>query len=93
MRKGQVIAQLVDDDYRAAVAQAQAASRPRWRNRRPEGATRLQLANVEAARALVASTSASVNRMAATGETAPPSRNRIVFDRGERKTRNHPRAA
>jgi membrane fusion protein (multidrug efflux system) len=49
IHKGQVLAQLVDDDYRAAPAQAQAL----------KAQHALRLANVEAARAVVASTTAS----------------------------------
>ena len=61
VHKGQVLAQLVDDDYRAAVAQAQASIASAAAQSQALKAQReLQLANVEAARALVAATSASV---------------------------------
>lgn len=60
VRKGQVLAQLVDDDYRAAVAQAAAgvatASAQALALRAQH---ELQLANVESARAVLASTMAS----------------------------------
>ena len=60
VHKDQVLAQLVDDDYRAAVAQAQAqvataASQARALKAQHD----LQLSNIEAARAVVASTAAS----------------------------------
>jgi len=61
--KGQVLAQLVDDDYRAAVAQGQASIASATAQSQALKAQReLQLANVEAARALVAATSASVQQ-------------------------------
>ena len=63
VNKGQVLAQLVDDDYRAAVAQAQASIASAVAQSDALKAQReLQLANVEAARALVAATSASVEQ-------------------------------
>jgi membrane fusion protein (multidrug efflux system) len=63
VHKGQVLAQLVDDDYRAAVAQAQAGLASAAAQSEALKAQReLQLANVEAARALVAATSASVEQ-------------------------------
>jgi membrane fusion protein (multidrug efflux system) len=61
VHKDQVLAQLVDDDYRAAVAQAQAGLASSSAQSAALKAQRdLQLANVEAARAVVAATSASV---------------------------------
>jgi membrane fusion protein, multidrug efflux system len=60
VRKGQVLAQLVDDDYRAAVAQAEAGVATATAQAQALRAQHeLQLANVEAARAVVASTTAS----------------------------------
>jgi len=60
VRRGQVLAQLVDDDYRAAVAQAEANILAATAQ---AGALKaqheLQLANVQAARAIVASTVAT----------------------------------
>ena len=57
VHKDQVLAQLVDDDYRAAVAQAQASIDPRPRKPQALKAQHeLQLANIQAARAVVAST-------------------------------------
>ena len=60
VRKGQVLVQLVDEDYRAAVAQADAGVATAVSQAQALKAQReLQLANVEAARAVVASTAAS----------------------------------
>jgi membrane fusion protein, multidrug efflux system len=60
VRKGQVLAQLVDADYRAAVAQAEAGVATAVSQAQALRAQReLQLANVEAARAVVASATAS----------------------------------
>jgi len=60
VHKGQVLAQLVDDDYRAAVAQAAAGVATALAQEQALKAQHeLQLANVEAARAVVASTAAS----------------------------------
>jgi membrane fusion protein (multidrug efflux system) len=65
VHNGQVLAQLVDDDYRAAVAQAQASIASATAQSEALKAQReLQLANVDAARAVVASTSASVEQNA-----------------------------
>lgn len=60
VHRGQVLAQLVDDDYRAAVAQASAGVATALAQAQALKAQHeLQLANVEAARAVVASTAAS----------------------------------
>ena len=60
VHKGQVLAQLVEDDYRAAVAQASAGVATALAQEQALKAQHeLQLANVEAARAVVASTAAS----------------------------------
>jgi membrane fusion protein (multidrug efflux system) len=60
VRKGQVLAQLVDEDYRAAVAQAEAGVATAVSQAQALKAQReLQLANVEAARAVVGATIAS----------------------------------
>jgi membrane fusion protein, multidrug efflux system len=60
VRKGQVLARLVDDDYRAAVAQAEANILATTAQANALKAQHeLQLANVQAARAVVASTVAS----------------------------------
>jgi len=57
VHKGQVLAQLVDDDYRAAVAQAEASIASATAQSDTLKAQReLQLANIQAARAVVAST-------------------------------------
>ena len=56
VHKGQVLAQLVDDDYRAAVAQAEAAvAAARAQAHTLHAQRELQIANIEAARAGVAS--------------------------------------
>src|SRR5580658_2660576 len=63
VRKGQVLAQLVEDDYRAAVAQAQASVAVAIAQQAVLTAQReLQLANVEAAHAVVASAAASLEQ-------------------------------
>src|SRR5580693_3288709 len=55
VHEGQVLAQLVDDDYRAAVAQAQASLASATAQSEALKAQReLQLATIEAARAVVA---------------------------------------
>jgi membrane fusion protein (multidrug efflux system) len=60
VHKGQVLAQLVDDDYRAAVAQAEASiASATAQSQALRAQHKLQLANVQAARATVASTIAS----------------------------------
>jgi len=60
VHKGQVLAQLVDDDYRAAAAQAEAGVATALAQVQALKAQHaLQLANVEAAHAVVASTAAS----------------------------------
>ena len=61
VRKGQVLAQLVDDDYRAAVSQATANLTAAEAQTQVLRAQReLQLANLQAARAVVVSTEAQV---------------------------------
>jgi membrane fusion protein, multidrug efflux system len=63
VHKGQLLAQLVEDDYRAAVAQAQAGVETATAQAQVLSAQHeLQLANVAAARAVVASTSASMEQ-------------------------------
>ncbi len=63
VRAGQVVAQIVDDDYRAAVAQAQAGLDAASAQARVlEAQAALQGANVEAARAVVSSTAASLDQ-------------------------------
>jgi len=63
VHKGQLLAQLVDDDYRAAAAQAEAGVATATAQAQALRAQReLQLANVEAARAVVASTLASAEQ-------------------------------
>jgi membrane fusion protein (multidrug efflux system) len=60
VHKGQVLAQLVDDDYRAAAAQAEAGvATAMAQTQALKAQLALQLANVGAARAVVASTIAS----------------------------------
>ena len=61
VQKDQVIAQLVDDDYRAAVAQAQASIEAATAQAEAlKGQQELQLATIQAARAVVAATTALV---------------------------------
>jgi membrane fusion protein (multidrug efflux system) len=60
VHQGQVLARLVDDDYRAAVAQAEAGvASATAQTQVLKAQQELQRANVEAARAVVASTTAS----------------------------------
>jgi membrane fusion protein (multidrug efflux system) len=60
VHKGQVLAQLVDDDYRAAASQAEAGVATAMAQAQALKAQHaLQLANIEAAHAVVASTTAS----------------------------------
>lgn len=60
VHRGQILAQLVDDDYRAAVSQAEASILSASAQQEVLKAQRtLQLANIEAARAVVAATIAS----------------------------------
>jgi membrane fusion protein, multidrug efflux system len=59
VHQGQVLAQLVDDDYRAAVAQATASiASATARGQTLKAQRELQLANIQAAQAVVASTTA-----------------------------------
>jgi membrane fusion protein (multidrug efflux system) len=63
VHKGQVLARLVDDDYRATVAQAEAQVASAVAQAQALKAQHgLQLANVEAARAVVASSAASLEQ-------------------------------
>src|SRR6202140_5552830 len=63
VHKGQVLAQLVDDDYRAAAAQAEAGVTTAMAQAQALKAQHaLQLANVEAAHAVVAATTASFSQ-------------------------------
>src|ERR1700733_6344915 len=58
---GQLLAQLVDDDYRAAVAQAEASvAAAAAQGQALKAQHQLQLANVDAARAVMSSTTAAV---------------------------------
>jgi membrane fusion protein (multidrug efflux system) len=63
VRKGQLLAQLVEDDYRAAAAQAEAGVATAMAQEETIRAQHeQQLANVEAARAVMASTAASLEQ-------------------------------
>jgi membrane fusion protein (multidrug efflux system) len=63
VRKGQLLAQLVEDDYRAAVAQAEAGVLTATAQAQVlRDQHELQLANIAAARAVVASTTASMEQ-------------------------------
>ena len=95
VHKGQVLAQLVDDDYRAAVAQAQASIESATAQAEALKAQQeLQLATIEAARAVVAATTALVAQndrdVARQRATAA---DRVFLDRGRRETGDHARAA
>jgi membrane fusion protein (multidrug efflux system) len=60
VHQGQLLAQLVDDDYRAAVAQASAGvANAQAQAQALQAQHALQLANIDAARAVVAATSAA----------------------------------
>lgn len=91
---GQVLAQLVDDDYRAAVAQAEAAITSATAQARTLRAQReLQLANIEAARAVVASATALREqngrdlsrqlRLLQTGSSSTESREKLETSRAQ----------
>ena len=63
VRRGQVLARLVDDDYRAAVSQAEASiASATAQSSALKAQHELQLANVAAARAVVLSTAASLEQ-------------------------------
>jgi membrane fusion protein (multidrug efflux system) len=63
VHEGQVLAQLVDDDYRAAVAQSEAGvANAIAQSQALRAQHELQLANIEAARALVLLTTASAEQ-------------------------------
>jgi membrane fusion protein (multidrug efflux system) len=63
VRAGQLVAQVVDDDYRAAVAQAQAnVAAASAQIQTLKAQTSLQTANVEAAKAVVAATVANLEQ-------------------------------
>jgi membrane fusion protein (multidrug efflux system) len=65
VRTGQVLAQIVDDDYRAAVGQAEAGIASATAQAAALKAQHeLQLSNVEAARAVVAATTATLDQNA-----------------------------
>ncbi len=90
MHKGQVLAQLVDDDYRAAVAQAQAGIAAATAQQRTLQAQReLQQANIDAAHAIVAATGRSDRaERARRRATATAAAYRLLLDRGQREARN-----
>ncbi len=88
VHRGQVLAQLVDDDYQAAVAQAEAAiTSAAAQAGTLRAQSELQLANIEAARAVVASTTAlreqndrdlsRQQRLLQTGSSSPESREKL----------------
>jgi membrane fusion protein (multidrug efflux system) len=92
VRKGQVLAQLVDDDYRAAVEQAEAGVATALAQTQALIAQHdLQFANVSAARAVVASTAASLEqngrdvarqrRLLATGSSSIETSEKLDTDR------------
>jgi membrane fusion protein, multidrug efflux system len=92
VHEGQVLAQLVDDDYRAAVAQAEAGVATASAQTQALIAQHgLQFANVAAARAVVASTAASFEqngrdvarqrRLLATGSSSVEASEKLDTDR------------
>src|SRR5271169_5665527 len=94
VHKGQVLAQLVDDDYRAAVAQAEAGVATALAQTQALIAQHeLQFANVAAARAVVASTAANFEqngrdvarqqRLLATGSSAVETTEKLDTDRAQ----------
>jgi membrane fusion protein, multidrug efflux system len=94
VREGQVIAQLVDDDYRAAVAQAQASIESATaQSEALKGQQELQLATIEAARAVVAATTALVaqndrdvarqERLLQTGSSSIEAREKVETTRAQ----------
>ena len=87
VQKDQVIAQLVDDDYRAAVAQAQASIEAATAQAEAlKGQQELQLATIQAARAVVAATTrVSGAERARCRAPAATAANRVIFDRGQRR--------
>jgi membrane fusion protein, multidrug efflux system len=94
VRRGQVLARLVDDDYRAAVAQAEASILSATSQHAAlQAQHELQLANVEAARAVVASTVAlreqnqrdltRQQRLLQTGSSSTEARERLETTRAQ----------
>jgi membrane fusion protein (multidrug efflux system) len=94
VRKGQILAQLVDDDYRAAVAQAEAqVATASAQSRTLQAQHELQLANVEAARAVVASATATFeqngrdlareSRLLATGSSSTEANEKLTTARAQ----------
>jgi membrane fusion protein, multidrug efflux system len=82
VRAGQVLVQLVDDDYRAAVAQGEANIAAALAQRDALKAQRdLQLANVQAARAVVAATEAQTEQ-----NTRDLARQRRLLETGSSST-------
>jgi membrane fusion protein, multidrug efflux system len=91
---GQVIAQLVDDDYRAAVAQAEASIESATAQAEAlKGQQELQLATIQAARAVVAATTAVVaqnerdvarqERLLQTGSSSIEAREKVQTTRAQ----------
>jgi len=94
VHKGQVLVQLVDDDYRAAVAQAEAGVATALAQTQALIAQHdLQFANVAAARAVVASTAATFEqnsrdvarqrRLLATGSSSVETTEKLDTDRAQ----------
>jgi membrane fusion protein (multidrug efflux system) len=82
VHKGQVIAQLVDDDYRAAVAQAEAnVAAAVAQGQALRAQIELQDANVDAAKAVVSSTTASSEQ-----NVRDLARQQRLFDTGSSST-------
>jgi membrane fusion protein, multidrug efflux system len=94
VQAGQVIAQLVDDDYRAAVAQAEASIESATaQSEALKGQQELQLATIEAARAVVAATTALLaqnerdvarqERLLQTGSSSTEAREKLETTRAQ----------
>jgi|HubBroStandDraft_2_1064218.scaffolds.fasta_scaffold25455_2 membrane fusion protein (multidrug efflux system) len=109
VHKGQVLAQLIEDDYRAAVQQAEAGvANATAQEETLKAQHELQLANIEAARAVVASTAASQEqndrdrarqrRLLQTGSSSTEAGEKLAtvhdqFEAQLRQNRAHVRAA
>lgn len=94
VRKGQILAQLVDDDYRAAVAQAEASiASATAQTRTLKARHELQLANIQAAQAVISSTVAlraqnvrdlaRQQRLLRTGSSSTEAREKLETTRAE----------
>ncbi len=92
VRAGQLLVQIVESDYRTTVAQAEAGVAAAVAQVEALRAQQvLQRANVEAARAVVASTSATpCAERARPGAAAHAAGHRFILHRGVREVADHP---